>query len=198
MRRKILWITAALALIAIPAVIGLVALRGDDSTSSARRAGALVTPGAAVYQLQLVQALPGTTEVKNAIELDSFSWGATNPTTIGSATGGAGAGKIQFNELKITKKVDGASPAVFKNMAAGAHFKTATLTVRKAAGEKPYMTFTMDTVFVTKMSYGGTSPATLTEEVTVVFGKVVIDSTDPAMPGRAGWDQVTNTSFMLP
>ena len=31
--RKLIWIAAALVLIAIPAVIGLVALRDDDSSS---------------------------------------------------------------------------------------------------------------------------------------------------------------------
>ena len=32
-------------------------------------------------------------------EIKDFSFGIENPTTIGSATGGAGAGKIKFNEF---------------------------------------------------------------------------------------------------
>ena len=96
MRKKILWVAAALVLIAIPAVIGLVTLREDNS----RRAGALVVPGAGpAAQLQLTQAQPGTAEIKDAIVVDDFSFGVENPTTIGSATGGAGAGKIKFNEF---------------------------------------------------------------------------------------------------
>lgn len=201
MKRTVLWIAAALALIAIPAVIGLVALRGDDSSSSARRAGALVTPGGATaYQLQLTQALAGTPAIKEAIEVESFSWGATNPTTIGSATGGAGAGKIKFNELKISKKVDRASPLLFKQMASGAHYKTVILTLRKTGDKEPYMTFTMDTVFISNMDYGGGSPEVASEEVTFVFGKVAVLSNDrnadgsAAPPVQAGWDQITNTS----
>ena len=34
------------------------------------------------------------------IELDSFSWGASNPTSVGSG-GGAGPGKVSVGEIKI-------------------------------------------------------------------------------------------------
>lgn len=202
MQRKILWIAAALALVAIPALIGLVALRGDDSSSSARRAGALVAPGGTTaYQLQLTQSVAGNPAIKEAIVVESFSWGAANPTTIGSATGGAGAGKIAFNELHINKKVDRASPLLFKQMASGAHYKTAILTLRKAGEKEPYMTFTMDTAFISKMDYGGGTPEVADEEVTFVFGKVLVQSTERnadgtlAAPVQMGWDQITNTSF---
>ena len=48
-----------------------------------------------------------------AFEIKDFSFGIENPTTIGSATGGAGAGKIKFNEFLITKTTDKASPNFF-------------------------------------------------------------------------------------
>lgn len=44
------------------------------------------------------------------IELYSFSLGAHNTTTIGSATGGAGAGKVSFSSFSIMKKTDKTSP----------------------------------------------------------------------------------------
>src|SRR5882672_4329811 len=72
---------------------------------------------------------------KNAFEIKDFSFGAENPTTIGSATGGAGAGKIKFNEFTIKKTTDQASPLFFRNCAAGAHYKKVTLAVRKAGGD---------------------------------------------------------------
>ena len=205
MRNKLIWIAAALVLIAIPAVVGLVALRDDDGSSSARRAGALVVPGGTTaYQLQLTQALAGTPAIKEAIVVESFSWGAQNPTTIGSATGGAGAGKIQFNELHINKKVDKASPLLFKQMATGSHYKTAILTLRKGGEKEPYMTFTMETVFISKMNYGGGTPELVDEEITFVFGKVGVQSNDRnadgtlATPVITGWDQVTNVNWNPP
>jgi len=36
-----------------------------------------------------------------AFEIKDFSFGVENPTTTGGGTGGAGAGKITFNEFKI-------------------------------------------------------------------------------------------------
>jgi type VI protein secretion system component Hcp len=59
----------------------------------------------------------------NHIQLRDFTVG--NPTTIGSSSGGAGAGKVQFGEFTITKTVDTASPSFFKN-AANSHANLGT------------------------------------------------------------------------
>src|SRR5438105_8515124 len=71
----------------------------------------------------------------SGFEIKDFSFGVENPTSIGSATGGAGAGKIKFNEFTIKKTVDKASPLLFKVCASGDHFRTVTLYLRKAGGE---------------------------------------------------------------
>ena len=198
--RKLIWIAAALVLIAIPAAIGLVALRDDDS---ARRAGALVAPGSSTtaYQLQLTQALTGQPEIREAIAVESFSWSPQSSTTIGTATGGAGAGKIAFNEFHIKKKVDRASPVLFRQMARGAHYKTAILTLRKPGEKEPYMTYTMDTAFINKIDYGAGSPEVANEEITFVFGRMSIQNVDRNADGTLaapavtyGWDQMTNTA----
>jgi type VI secretion system secreted protein Hcp len=201
MRKRIFWVAAALVLIALPAVIGLVALRGDDSSSSDRRAGALVAAGgtATAYQLQLTQAVAGTTEIKEAIVVDSFSFGVESPTTIGSATTGAGVGKIKFNEFKISKTIDNASPVLFKQVAAGTHFKKAVLTVRNAGEKDPYMTYTMETVFVTKIDHSGASPEVPSEQITFVYGKLVEQSAFKNPDGAVakvttGWNQILNKS----
>ena len=199
MRKRILWVAAALVLIALPAVIGLVALREDDSSSSARRTGALVAPGSTeAVQLQLT-AQPGMAEIKDVIVVDSFSLGVENPTTIGSATGGAGAGKVKFNEFQIKKTTDNASPAFFKNLAAGAHYKKAVLTVRKPGGGKPYMTYTFETVFTTKIDWSGPGDEGPEESITFVYGKLVIQSDGTNADGKpatatSGWNQVSNKS----
>jgi len=59
-----------------------------------------------------------------------------HPTTIGSATGGAGAGKVKFNEFTIHKTTDRASPTLYKNVSTGKHFNNVSLHVRKAGGEQ--------------------------------------------------------------
>ena len=45
-----------------------------------------------------------------AIEIESFSFGAENTATIGSATSGAGVGKATFQEFTIEKAVDSTTP----------------------------------------------------------------------------------------
>jgi hypothetical protein len=49
-----------------------------------------------------------------APRLQASSSANANPTTVGSATGGAGSGKIRFNEFTIKKTADSASP-IFSN-----------------------------------------------------------------------------------
>jgi hypothetical protein len=60
-----------------------------------------------------------TTSGHGAFEIKDFSFGVENPTTIGSATGGAGAGKIKFNEFSIGKAVDIATPALWRSAISG-------------------------------------------------------------------------------
>src|SRR3954469_3270111 len=72
---------------------------------------------------------------KGEIELFSFSLGAHNPTTIGSATGGAGAGKVSFSNFSIMKKTDKTSPILFQACAGGTHYGKAVITLRKAGGD---------------------------------------------------------------
>ena len=107
--------------------------------------------------------------------------GPSGQVTIASATGGAGAGKIKFNEFNIKKTTDSASPTLFKSCASGSHYKKATIEMRKAGGDaksagKPYLKFKFDTVFTAKTVSSGpgdagpkiTHPVTLSKATSVV------------------------------
>jgi len=78
---------------------------------------------------------------KGEIEIYSFSLGASNPTTIGSATGGAGAGKVSLSSFNFMKKTDKVSPVLFQACASGVHYAKATVTlailVRRSPTETP-------------------------------------------------------------
>ena len=135
--------------------------------------------------------------VPEAFEIKDFSFGVENPTTIGSATGGAGAGKIKFNEFTIKKTSDQSSPAFFKNCCAGAHYKTVTVSMRKTdreAAGKEFLRFKFDTVFTTKIDWSGPGDEGPEESITFIYGKLGIRYTpEPgSKPVAAGWDQVTN------
>jgi type VI secretion system secreted protein Hcp len=141
---------------------------------------------------------------KHGKEIDvlAWSWGMSNS---GSAHvgGGAGAGKVNVQDLSVTKYVDSASPKLMKSCADGAHFDEATLTVRKAGGTAPveYIKIKMTEVFVTAVSTGGSGGEDrLTENVSLNFAKVNVDYTPQDAKGAAGtaipfgWDIAANTA----
>jgi type VI secretion system secreted protein Hcp len=138
-----------------------------------------------------------------AFEIKDFTFGIENPTTIGSATGGAGAGKIKFNEFTIKKTSDQASPDFFKNCCAGAHYDSVIVEMRKAGGDptisgRAFLRFNFGTVFTTKIDWSGPGDEGPEESITFVYGKLGVtywpQSTkgEQGPPKPAGWDQITN------
>ena len=138
---------------------------------------------------------------KDQIDLDSFSWGETNSTTIGSATSGAGAGKVKFDTFVFTTRVSQASPTLALMCANGTHAPTAVLVARKAGGkQEEYYKVTFKTVFITsyKSIGAGGDEVIPRDEVTCVFGEYEIDYKPQAGDGKlgaaikTGWNQIMN------
>ena len=128
-------------------------------------AAALLATGPASAALNAylkIDGIPGESmdaQHQGWIELNDFSFGVDNPTTIGSATGGAGAGKVKFNEFTIKKTTDTASPAFFRNCVAGAHYKKVVLEMRKAGGDphsagKPFLVYTFHDCIISSFTGG--------------------------------------------
>ena len=138
----------------------------------------------------------------NWLEIKTFEFGAENPTTIGSATGGAGAGKFKLNPFKITKDVDTSSTSRFMACAAGAHDPTVVLAIRKAGGtQMDYLKYAFRMVFVTNISWSGGGGEEAPEEtVEFVYGAMgiqYIPQTTGGLPDAgkkqiAAWSQTTN------
>jgi len=127
------------------------------------------------------------------IAIHSYTLGMKNPTTIGSATGGAGAGKAQFEPLELVHTVDRASPALFKIMATGAHFKEATLTVVFNGVE--FQRIRMGTAFITNITQTGGGPLSApTETIRMAYGQLLQEYRGGTgkETGSAGWNQITN------
>lgn len=142
-------------------------------------------------------------DAKHAGEIDilSWSWGLSNS---GSAHvgGGAGAGKVNVQDISITKWIDKATPDLMSACCDGRHFTKAILTVRKA-GEKPleYLIITMEEVLITSISTGGSGGEDrLTENVSLNFAKVGTNyqEQDPKGAAKGGpktmtWNIAENT-----
>jgi type VI secretion system secreted protein Hcp len=72
----------------------------------------------------------------DTIECLSFDWGVVNAGTSGTG-GGAGSGAAVKHDFSISKYVDRSSNVLMQACAAGTHFKTATVWIRKSGGDKP-------------------------------------------------------------
>jgi len=93
-----------------------------------------------------------------SVEISEFNFGVENTLSIGSAAGGAGAGKATFKEFTVKKVVDTASPALFKTSVVGGHYDEVKLYIRKAGGKstgQAYLIFTFGTVAVKTLTWSG-------------------------------------------
>jgi len=140
---------------------------------------------------------------KGAFEIYSFSWGASNPVTIGSAATGAGAGKVSLSSFNIMKKLDKSSPVLFHACCTGSHYATANVALRKAGGKAmEYLTYVFTEVFVESIQWSGSSGGDdmPTESVSFAFGKVDIKYFPQDEKGGQGtavpasWDLRANKS----
>lgn len=140
---------------------------------------------------------------KHAFEIFSFSLGLSNPVTLGSQSGGAGAGKVIFSSFSIMKKTDSASPTMMLNCAKGQHFTAAHVVLRKAGGDAlEYLTYDFKEVFVESIQWSGSSggddaPA---ESVSFAYGSIDLKYTPQKGKGEKGttipasWSILTNKS----
>jgi type VI secretion system secreted protein Hcp len=111
---------------------------------------------------------------KDTIEVESFSWGASQPGSFASGSGG-GAGKVAFQDLHFTSTVNKASPLIAKACATGQHIKKAVLFVRKAGGsQEDYYSVTLEDVLISSYQSGGHggSNALPTDQFALNFAKI--------------------------
>jgi type VI secretion system secreted protein Hcp len=117
--------------------------------------------------------------LKDAIEIYSFSFGASNPVTIGTHSGGASSGKVSISSFNVMKKTDSASAALFLNCCKGTHVSSMEVVCRKATGEggqQEFLKYVFTEVFIDSIQWSGSSGGddTPTESVSFAFGKVEV------------------------
>lgn len=124
---------------------------------------------------------------KNEIDVLAFSWGLSQSGSMHIA-GGGGSGKVNVQDMSITKYLDKASTVLMQKCCSGKHFTSAVLTCRKA-GDKPveYFKVTMEEVLVSSVSEGGSGGEDKqTENITLNFAKVKVEYTPQKSDGSAG------------
>jgi type VI secretion system secreted protein Hcp len=142
-----------------------------------------------------------TFKKKNATDILAWSWGGSQSGTTHMGSGG-GAGKVNIQDLSVTKYVDKASATLFLYMCKGTHIPKGTLTVRKA-GDKPleYIKLTLEDIIVSSLSTGGSGGEDrLTENLTLNFSKFKLEYVPQKVDGSGDsaieckWDIAANIS----
>ena len=138
----------------------------------------------------------------NEIDVLAWSWGLSQSGTTHLGPGG-GSGKVNIQDISITKYVDSSSHSLVQCCCKGTHFDEALLTVRKA-GDNPleYVVIKMEGVIVTSVQTGGSGGEDrLTENVSLNFAKVNFAYTPQMTDGSGdavkefGWDIPANEAL---
>lgn len=139
-------------------------------------------------------------------EIDEWSQLSVEQTlNIGSQSSGTGAGRVDFKEFSITRKIDKASPIFFTMACSGTPFKNVALALRKSAGGTTagqfFLRFDFKLAAVKSISYSH-DEASPKEEVTFEYGGFLLRYTMQNSDGTmgsvipAGWDRTKNVQNM--
>ena len=133
---------------------------------------------------------------QNWISIASWSWGATNSTSVATGTGYS-AGKAAVSALTLMKSVDSGTPRLVDAVVKGTHFPKAALAVRRSSDGWEYLRIRLEDVLVSsdQLSAGGERPE---ESVAVTFIRYVLDyKPGPGKPTISyGWDLAKNAPFV--
>jgi type VI protein secretion system component Hcp len=111
-------------------------------------------PGVAFLVLDGINGESKT--VSNAIELESYSFAASNPANVGS--GGLSGGTPSLSDFSFSCEVDSSSGPMLQQLYNGKPIATATFTLVESTGAAqapPYVTVTFTNCYITGHSFGG-------------------------------------------
>jgi len=124
----------------------------------------------------LVKGIKGETQadgMTDNIEVESWSFGASNPASLGGK--GLAAGKPSLSDLTVSFSLDAASFQMIKDLTSGKHIENATFTGRKTGGDaKPYtyLKITLTNCFLTSFSTGGGSSGLPPASLSLAYEKI--------------------------
>lgn len=134
---------------------------------------------------------------RGEIEILSWSWG-TNQMGTGGQAGSNRGGKVNFQDLSVTKAIDGTTDTLMLGHFEGKHFPTAKLTMRKAGGNpQEYYVITLKDVMISSFAQAGDGSQE-TETISLNYTKIEFDYRAQSSDGSAGnpktwgWDLSKN------
>jgi type VI secretion system secreted protein Hcp len=132
----------------------------------------------AVNAYLLIDGRPGpSTSKENAIDILSFSFGATQQAVIGAGSSGgeARAGRANLHDISIMKVVDKTSPLLFDDCVTGNYLATVDIIYDKPMGDdqEDYYKIHMENALITSIQHSGSSENQV-ESVSFAYSKVKV------------------------
>jgi type VI secretion system secreted protein Hcp len=137
------------------------------------------------------------------IDIMSFSWGASNSSSVGTGTG-VSTGKVSVSDFSIMKSTDISSATLFTKCCDGSVISTGVVTLQRQVGAKatPYLIYEFSNVYVTSIQWSGSGGAgdapmesvSFTFEVGKVHYTPLDDAGNPGATFDGGWDVGQNAA----
>jgi len=122
------------------------------------------------------------------IEIESFSWGASNAGSSASGSGG-GTGKVSMQDFHFVMTNGVSSPKLMLACATGEHIGDAELHLRKAGGKQEvYLSWKFTDILISSYQTGGSSHGSPipTDQVSFNFTKVELEYKPQKNDGSLG------------
>lgn len=145
----------------------------------------------AVDFLLKIETIKGESPVegfKDYMQIESFSWGASQTGTFQYGSGGSG-GKCNFQDFSFMMRTNSASPQLMEKCAAGYHIPKATLICRKASGGTAitYLKVEFTDVIISSYTTGGSSGDEVPlDSISLNFAKILFEYTEQTSQGGKG------------
>jgi type VI secretion system secreted protein Hcp len=121
------------------------------------------------------------------IDVLSWSWGATNASSLGGGGSGLSRGKAIPSDMQFTHRYDSASPTIAQKCANGSHFDTALLTCRQAGGEQQeFLKVTLTHAIITSVQPTSHEGGEVVEAVSMSFNKIKYEYKPMDATGKLG------------
>ena len=140
----------------------------------------------AVNAYLIIDGRPGpSTSKQDAIDILSFSFGASQTSTIGvgSSGGESRSGRANLSDVSIMKVVDKVSPLLFDDCVTGNYLKKVDIIYDKPMGDaqEEYYKIHMEDALITSIQHSGSQENPM-ESVTFAYSKIKI-SYNPEQDG---------------
>lgn len=146
----------------------------------------------AVNAYLVIDGRPGpSTSLTNAIDILSFSFGASNTANFGAGSSGkeSRSGRANLADVSVMKVVDKTSPQLFEDCVTGDFYTKVDIIYDKpiADAQEPYYKIHMEDVLITSIQNSGSNENPM-ESISFAYAKIKVSYNPEDGTGKlSGW-----------